>query len=203
MEETPAQRVLTPPEQKALRAAITEKEDLPALVSLYTGLRLGEVCALKWSDIDWERRTLTVRRTVQRVAQMGEAGRSKTLLAIGTPKSRSSHRVLPVPDFLLDKLRALLAQQRAAEYVFSATAHAAEPRTVQRRFKRLLRKLGIEGAHFHTLRHSFATRLLELGVDIKTLSLLLGHGSARTTLDFYAHSLVEQQRLAMERLAAC
>ena len=66
-----------------------------------------------------------------------------------------------------------------------------------------MERLGIAGAHFHTLRHSFATRLLELGVDIKTVSALLGHGSARTTLDFYAHSLLEQQRSAMERLAAC
>lgn len=203
MEETPAQRVLTPMEQRALRAAITEEKDLPALMSLYTGMWLGEVCALKWSDIDWERRALTVRRTVQRVECAKPTEVCKTLLTVGTPKSRSSHRVLPLPDFLVDRLRALQGSRDATVYVFSASAHAAEPRTVQRRLKRLLKKLGIDGAHFHTLRHSFATRLLELGVDVKTLSLLLGHGSAKTTLDFYAHSLIEQQQSAIARLAAC
>lgn len=202
IEETPAQRVLTPAEQRALRAAITKEQDLPALLSLYTGMRLGEVCALKWSDIDWEKRTLTVRRTVQRIERAKQTEVGKTLLAVGTPKSRCSHRVLPLPDFLVDMLRALQSTRGSAEYVFSTAAHAAEPRTVQRRFKRLLKKLGIEGAHFHTLRHSFATRLLELGVDIKTLSLLLGHGSAKTTLDYYAHSLFEQQQSAIARLAA-
>lgn len=72
---------------------------------------------------------------------------------------------------------------------------------MQRRLKRLTNKLEISGVHFHTLRHTFATRLLEMGVDVKTVSTLLGHASARTTLDFYAHSLIEHQREAVERLA--
>ena len=91
----------------------------------------------------------------------------------------------------------------ASEYVFGVSDRAAEPRTLQRRFQRMMDKLGITGAHFHTLRHSFATRLLELGVDVKTVSVLLGHSSAKTTLDFYAHSLMDRQRSAMELLAAC
>lgn len=90
----------------------------------------------------------------------------------------------------------------ASEYVFGRRGHVAEPRTLQRRFQRLAKRLGIQGVHFHTLRHSFATRLLELGVDVKTVSVLLGHGSAKTTLDVYAHSLMDQQRSAVARLAA-
>lgn len=202
--ECAEQRVLSRSEQEKLRQAASDERDLPALLSLYTGLRLGEVCALKWSDIDWERGTITVCRTVQRVAQTdGADGCAKTILMIGTPKSTRSRRVLPVPDFILSLMKERLNQSARTEYVFSASAHAADPRTIQRRFHRLAGRLGMEGVHFHTLRHSFATRLLELGVDIKTVSALLGHGSARTTLDFYAHSLIEQQRCAVALLATC
>ncbi len=90
----------------------------------------------------------------------------------------------------------------ASEYIFGVSNRAAEPRTLQRRFRRQMERLGITGVHFHTLRHSFATRLLELGIDVKTVSALLGHCSAKTTLDFYAHVLIDQQRSAMERLTA-
>lgn len=201
--ESAEQRVLSREEQDKLRVEALSKNDVPTLLSLYTGMRLGEVCALKWSDIDWEKHTIVVRRTVQRVAQMNRAASGKTLLMIGTPKSKHSQRVLPVPEFLLEKLRSLLENQDIAGYVFGTGIHTAEPRTIQRRFKRLMEQLGMSNVHFHTLRHSFATRLLELGVDIKTVSALLGHGSTQTTLDFYAHSLIEHQRAAVERLATC
>lgn len=202
-EESVEQRVLSRAEQKKLRSMAAGEQELPALLSLYTGMRLGEICALKWADIDWERHTITVRRTAQRVAQPKNSANGKTLLMIGTPKSSRSHRVLPVPEFLLERLRGMLEKEAATEYVFGTPTHAAEPRTIQRHFARFMKKVGIARAHFHTLRHSFATRLLELGVDIKTVSVLLGHGSTKTTLDFYAHSLMERQRAAIERLVAC
>jgi len=201
-EENAEQRVLNREEQEKIRAAVTDGNNLPALLSLYTGMRLGEVCALKWSDIDWDRRTITVRRTVQRVEQIRKIENGKTALVIGTPKSTHSHRVLPVPEFVLERLGDLMETEYISEYVFGSASGAAEPRTIQRRFQRLMKQMGITGVHFHTLRHSFATRLLELGVDIKTVSVLLGHSSAKTTLDFYAHSLIENQRTAVERLAA-
>ena len=202
--EEQEQRVLSREEQKKAEFALVESENMPALVSLYTGLRLGEICGLKWTDIDWENGTITVRRTVQRLRHQSPESEKKTLLTIGSPKSCSSHRTIPVPAAILRRLRTMRehAAERPGEFVFSTTAHAAEPRTIQRRFERVMKLLGIAGAHFHTLRHSFATRLLELGVDVKTVSVLLGHGSPRVTLDCYAHSLLGQQRSAINRLAA-
>ena len=196
------QRVLSRREQDRIRTLPEAQKELSALLGLYTGMRLGEVCALRWSDIDWEKRTITVRRTAQRVARMKPEDGGRTMLMVSSPKSVRSQRILPVPAFLLERLQEWMADA-ASEYVFGVSNRAADPRTLQRRFQRMMNRLGIVGAHFHTLRHSFATRLLELGVDVKTVSVLLGHSSAKTTLDFYAHSMLDQQRSAMELLAAC
>ena len=198
--------MLSRPEQEMLRKEALKQNNLPVLLSLYTGMRLGEVCALKWQDIDWKKRTVAVRRTAQRVAHALPSAHESTFLMVGTPKSRRSRRVLPIPDFLISKLREAFfaAGSLSPEtFIFGKGARAAEPRTLQRRFSRLLHSVGLTGVHFHTLRHSFATRLMELGVDIQTISALLGHESARTTLDFYGHSLTEQQIRAASLLASC
>lgn len=196
----PDQRVLTRREQVAIRTFSEPEAELSVLLGLYTGMRLGEICALKWVDIDWERRTITVQRTVQRVARMVPNDSGRTMLMVGSPKSTRSQRVLPIPEFLLERLKERMANTTSV-YVFGVSDRAAEPRTLQRRFHKMMNKLGIVGTHFHTLRHSFATRLLELGIDIKTVSVLLGHSSAKTTLDFYVHSLLDNQRSAIDRLA--
>lgn len=194
------QRVLDRDEHKRLAHMALEKQDIPALLGLYTGMRLGEICALKWSDIDWSQKTVTVRRTVQRIAAGKKTG-PKTVLSVGSPKSSHSCRTLPMPDFMLEILKT--AQQTGASpYILGSRDRPADPRTIQRRFQRLLLACGISDAHFHTLRHSFATGLVEMGVDIKTVSTLLGHSSTRITLDFYAHSLPDNQRQAVELLVS-
>ena len=210
--EAEKQRVLTRKEQRALQEKAREAGEIPTLLSLYTGMRLGEICGLKWEDVNWEQGTIQVRRTVQRLGSRcrdapGECaasfrGSRRTALHVDTPKSASAVRVMPVPRFLLEMLREMQvvqAERGEGEYIFGGK-RPAEPRTVQRRFQGLARKAGITGVHFHSLRHSFATRLLELGTDMKTVSELMGHSSVRTTLEFYAHSLIESQRQAMDRL---
>ena len=205
LEDTRGQRVLNHREQSAVlhwfQKDVNSNRSLPSLMSLYTGMRLGEICALRWMDIDWERNIATVRHTVQRLQVRG-AGQKKTDLLVGSAKSGNSVRVIPLPTFLMDALRALYDKKPKSVYIFGRGDRPAEPRTVQRHFQQTADKLGIVGAHFHSLRHSFATRLLELGIDIKTVSVLLGHSSIRTTLDIYTHSLMETQRQAVNRLAA-
>lgn len=191
------QRVLTKQEQERI-VACANYEAPEAVFSLYTGMRLGEICALKWTDIHWEKKSLHVQRTVQRIPNALFAGR-KTHLAIGDPKSGASNRVLPMSDIVFALLKRR-QKEATGEYVFGNCGRIPDPRTVQRKLARITRLFSITKVHFHTLRHTFATRMLENGIDIKTVSVLLGHSSAKTTMDFYAHSLPEQQRIAMNSL---
>lgn len=189
------QRVLTSAEQKVVHDAAMERQSLETLLALYAGLRVGEVCGLRWEDVDWRQGTIRIRRTVQRIQCRN--GERKTALAVGTPKSVSSSRTIVLPAFIMDMLR---PYKNCKGYMFGADHRPADPRTMQKRCASLMKRIGISGVHFHTLRHSFATRLFELGVDIKTVSELLGHSSARITLECYAHSTPAQRIAAIERL---
>lgn len=167
------------------------------LLSSATGIRIGELCALKWEDIDLEKRTLTVRSTVQRIKNT--SGNTATKLVVTSPKSSSSVREIPLPDFLVTLLRNLRTNDNC--YVLSGSGSLVEPRTMQYRFKRILSDLKLSDVSFHSLRHQFATNCIELGFDVKTLSEILGHSSVEITLNRYVHSSMERKAQYMRSMS--
>ena len=190
-------RVLSLREQDIITKTASDLADLPMLIALYGGLRLGEVCALRWEDIDWANGEVSICRTAQRVRTGLCAAGSKTELVTDVPKTEESHRTIPLPAFIMNRLKALRKERSQFEgYVFGRMDKLLEPRVMQKRCAKMMRRLGLKGVHFHTFRHSYATRLLEMGIDLKTVSVLLGHSCVQTTLQFYAHSTPEQQRHA-------
>lgn len=174
---------------------------LIVFLSLYTGLRVGEICALKWSDIDFKNKTLSVTKTRQRIQYCGaRKGKSKTYVETGSAKSESSERIIPLPSFLLKRLQKHKKTTTNKKYVFTYREKPLEPRVIQYRFKKLLEKSKLEKINFHALRHTFATRCMERNIDIKTISELLGHSSAKITIGLYAHSRFEQKQATMKNL---
>lgn len=161
------------------------------LFCLNTGLRLGEVCALRWSDIDFEAKTLTVSHTVQRVTQNG-----KSVLLLQSPKTEAGKRTIPLTAEIILMLQNRKKKQHK-EYVFGSNK-PLEPRTLQYRFAALLKKCNISRRNFHSLRHTFASRFVALGGDVKSLSEILGHANVRTTMQLYVHPSLEQKRADME-----
>ena len=167
------------------------------LLSAFTGIRLGELCALKWLDIDFEKRIIIVRKTMQRIKNSD--GQSKTKIIITSPKSRTSIREIPVPDWILSSLSKLKREDDS--YFLTGKNSFIEPRTMQYRFKSLLKKLKLPYINFHTLRHMFATRCVAVGFDVKTLSEILGHSTVELTLNRYVHSSLERKRQCMSMLS--
>ena len=194
-------RVLNRREQRKLEEALPTdtREGVGILLCLYTGLRLGEACALTWADVDLTEGVLTVRQTIQRLPQDG--GQGKTALCVGPPKTRCSFRRIPLQPFLVKLLRPF--QGRAREFVLSdCPDRPMQPRTFQNIFKRYLHRAGIADANFHALRHTFATRCVESGFDPKSLSELLGHAGVGITLNRYVHASLDWKRKQMNKLKA-
>ena len=193
-------RVLSRLEQLVLRDALLEEitaHKVGILLCLYTGLRVGEVCALRWQDFSSDFDKLSVRRSMRRI-QCND-GTRKTKISIDTPKSKSSLRDIPIPKFLSSILADFVCGEDA--YLLSTPGSSlTEPRTMQNHFKRIIRAIDIPDANFHCLRHTFATRCIEAGVDVKSLSEMLGHASVSITLNRYVHSSFEQKREGMNKL---
>ena len=171
------------------------------LLALFTGIRLGELCALTWVDIDFEAGVLHIKKTLQRIKNTDKNSASKTRIIIDTPKSVCSVRSIPLPDFLLKILEQLKGNQDLDCYILSGTKKYIEPRLFQKRFKKALELAGVAYVNVHVIRHTFATRAVERGFDIKNLSEILGHSSVRFTLDTYVHGSIEQKKQHIEKMA--
>lgn len=188
--------ILTSVERKRLENYLINnpnKTNIAVLLCLFTGLRIGELCGLKWEDIDFDNAVLYVKRTVQRVSKNG-----KSQVIIGTPKSKTSVRTVPIPAFVLDILR---NYRNCGElYIITGKSKPTEPRTMQNRFKAILKLCGIRNVNFHLLRHTYATVCIANGFDPKTLSELLGHADASITLNRYVHSSMQMKKNYVSRL---
>lgn len=185
-------------EQIKLEKYILENEKLyhyGILLSLYTGLRLGEVIALKWQNVDMKSKLIYIDKTVSTISQ-----NHKTLTVESSPKTQSSIREIPISNQLLFLLKQLKLKSTTDYVIVSHNNKQIKPRAYQKSFENLLKKLHIKHYGFHALRHTFATRLLENGVDIKTISELLGHSSPTITLNRYVHTNLQNKRKAMEIL---
>ena len=180
-------------EQKRIEQAILngKKDKLYGiLLCLYSGLRIGELIALRWSDIDLAKGILTVSKS----CHDGKNG-----LIIDEPKTATSRRMIPLPKQLLPILRSVKKRSDSSSVV-SANGSTISVRSYQRSFELLLKKLKIPHKGFHSLRHTFATRAIECGMDVKTLSEILGHKNPTVTLNRYAHSLMEHKTDMMNKL---
>lgn len=173
--------------------------NLGILLCLYTGLRIGEICALKWIDIYFEEQYLYVHQSMQRI-QIIDGESKKTEVQISTPKSDFSIRRIPLPDEMLVLLKT--SQKQDDAFLLTGLVHSfVEPRCMENYFKAAVEECGLEDVNFHALRHTFATRCVELGFDIKSLSEILGHSSVNITLNRYVHPSMELKQKNMNMLS--
>lgn len=165
------------------------------LLVLNTGLRLGEICALRKSDIDFRSGFLRIERSAARVRDA-----FGTHLVVQSPKSDSSMRLVAIPNDMLELLKTTTQSIQRDNYLLTNTDTPMEPRTMQYRYRKLLERCGVRYRNFHAMRHTYATRCMENGVDIKSLSELLGHADIRTTLQTYIHSSLAHKKQAVQSI---
>lgn len=195
-------RILSRSEQQKLSRHLCDNPTpchLGILLCLYTGLRIGEICALKWEDVCFHERYLYVHRSMQRV-QISDGGERKTEVLILPPKSGCSIRKIPIPDEMLPLL--VTSRKQADAFLLTGMVHSyVEPRCMENHFKAVAKACDIGDVKFHALRHTFATRCVELGFDIKSLSEILGHASVNITLNRYVHPSMELKQRNMNMLS--
>lgn len=194
--------VLSEDEQKTIEKYTLSagNMDFGVYLCLYTGLRIGEICALTWEDINENIACISINKTLLRI-QNTENGQKKTKIIIDTPKTDCSIRLIPLSPKLAQMLRERKPINASKNsYFLTGTDQYIEPRNYYEKYKKILSKCGIEHHTFHALRHSFATRCIEKGFDAKVLSEILGHSTVKITLDRYVHPSLERKRQCMELL---
>lgn len=168
------------------------------LICLNTGIRIGELCALKWKEIDLDKKILYVNNTLQRVYDKTQ---KKTKIIIDAPKTAKSIRQIPISNKLYERLKKIKNEYNANNFFLTGSSEKfIEPRNYQKYFKNTLRKCKIKSYKFHTLRHTFASNCIEVGMDVKSLSEILGHSSVEITLNKYVHSNYKLQKKYLEKL---
>lgn len=168
-------------------------------ICLSAGIRIGEVCALTWEDIDTDNGVINIRKTIQRIYLI-EDGDRKTELILDTPKTKNSIRSIPMSRDLLRMLKPLKKIVNNSFFVLTNDAKPTEPRTYRSYYKNLMKELNMPDLKFHGLRHSFATRCIESKCDYKTVSVLLGHSNITTTLNLYVHPNLEQKKKCIDQM---
>ncbi len=168
-------------------------------ICLTTGMRIGEICALKWCDIDIESGLIYVRHTLERI-YMVEGGKRYTELIESSPKTKHSLREIPINRELMRILRSIKKVVNEDFYVLTNEISPIEPRTYRAYYKALMKKIGIPPLKFHCLRHSFATRCIESNCDYKTVSVILGHSDISTTLNLYVHPNAAQKKKCIDKM---
>ena len=198
----PESKVLTVQDSIHMKEYLLEKNTVFAIAILLcrgTGIRVGELCGLKWGDIDFGTNTISIRRTVSRIPNPDNAeGRPRTVLYIRTPKSHTSIREIPIPRYLVSSLKAI--RKGDSYYFLTGMDICTEPRNVQKKFKTILKHCEMPDCNFHALRHGFATACLEKGIDCKTVSSILGHASTHTTMDIYMHTSLQQKQECIDAI---
>ena len=174
--------------------------NLGIYLCLSTGVRIGELCALQWKDIDTDTGYVSVNKTIARIYLMDENGKNRTEVVIDTPKTQNSLREIPIYNELLKLLKPLKRIVNPEYYVLTNSPTPLEPRTYRNYYKKLMKTLNVPNIKFHGLRHSFATRCIESNCDYKTVSVLLGHSNINTTLNLYVHPNLNQKKKCINKM---
>ncbi len=182
-----------------IRSHFTFK-NLGIYICLSAGMRIGEICALTWDDLDVENGIIRIRKTIQRIYVI-EEHRKHTEIILDTPKTKNSIREIPMTKNLLKMIRPIKKIVNGNFYVLTNDPKPTEPRTYRNYYKQFMQSLGLPLMKFHGLRHSFATRCIESKCDYKTVSVLLGHSNISTTLNLYVHPNLEQKKRCMEQMS--
>lgn len=199
-------KLFTIEEQKKLEQFVLSRKDFSAYgvyICLYTGMRLGELCALTWENVHLEEHYIRVMQTLQRIQVVDKSGdcqQKKTKIIIDVPKSRASIRDIPLTNTLVNLLEKIKSKEEKSYVLTGKSTQFMEPRNYQKRFKHMLKVCNLQPRNFHTLRHQFASNCVAQGIDAKSLSEILGHSSVNITLNRYVHTSMELKQLQINKL---